>query len=124
MQLGAILASLRDLADLELDTLAVAVAAEQSRRDALNLPYRSLPPPEAAASLPSSQPEADPEPRSEVVAFTTRYGRVWHRFRHCPHLRGREFTEHAAKPSHLRLCRVCSVDGWDHAREPPSESSA
>ena len=124
MQLGAILASLRDLADLELDTLAVAVAAEQSRRDALNLPYRSLPQPEETAPPPSPQPEADPEPRSEVIAFTTRYGRVWHRFRHCPHLRGRELTEHAAKPSHLRLCRVCSVDGWDHAREPPAESSA
>ena len=123
MQLGVILASLRDLADLELDTLAVAVAAEQSRRDAQTLPYRSLPPPEAAASSPPPQPEADPEPRSEVVAFTTRYGRVWHRFRHCPHLRGREFTEHAAKPSHLRLCKVCSVDGWGRDREPPSESS-
>ena len=111
MQLGAILASLRDLADLELDTLAVAVAAEQSRRDALNLPYRSLPPPEAAASLPSSQPEADPEPRPEVVAFTTRYGRVWHRRRHCQHLRGRTLTEHTAPPSNLRLCRTCSLEG-------------
>ena len=109
MQLGVILASLRDLADLELDTLAVAVAAEQSRRDALNLPYRSLPPPEAAASLPSPQPEADPEPRSEVVAFTPRYGRVWHRRRHCRHLQGRTLIEHTAQPSHLRLCKTCGL---------------
>ena len=105
MQLGLILASLRDLADLELDTLALAVAAEQSRRDS------PLPPPEAAPSPPPPQPEADPEPRPEVVAFTTRYGRVWHRRRHCQHLRGRTLLEHTAPPSNLRLCRTCSLEG-------------
>ena len=108
MQLGVILASLRDLADLELDTLALAVAAEQSRRDS------SLPPPEAAPSPPPPQPEADPEPRSEVVAFTTRYGRVWHPNRRCRHLRGRALIEHTAQPPRMRPCKTCS---------PPSQSA-
>ena len=103
-------ASLGDLPSTELDELALAVAAEQSRRVGEEPP---TPPPAAADPVlpePVGEPApGPPQPETETTILTTRYGRVWHRDRRCQHVRQRQVITHAEPPPGLRLCRTCGA---------------
>ena len=93
-----IIAVLHVITDEELNELAIAVAAELSRRQAENL----------AAPEPGAEPPAATS-QAEAIAWTTQYGRVWHNSRQCRHLRHvRQLIEHAEPPGNLRMCKTCA----------------
>ena len=97
MAIGVI-AGLQGITDEELNELALAVAAELSRRQAENL----------AAPEPGAEPPAATS-QAEAIALTTQYGRVWHNSRQCRHLRHvRRVLEHAEPPWNLPLCKTCA----------------
>ena len=101
-----------DLSIAELNEVALAVAAEQSRRVSED---PSAPPLAVDPVLPEPVGEPPPSPpvqEAETAILTTRFGRVWHRDRRCQHLRRRQVITHAEPPPGLRLCRTCG---------PPSE---
>ena len=98
MVLGLI-ASLGDLTDAELNELALAVAEELSRR--------------AIGTTAAAEPAAEPvaAPSAAVAAYTTPFGRVWHRRRGCQHLRrATRVVEHTEPPEGMRCCRTCQQD--------------
>ena len=110
-------ASLGDLPSTKLDELALAVAAEQSRRVGEVPP---TPPPAAAEPvLPEPVGEPAPGPPQPEILTTLRpgSGRVWHRDRRCQHVRCRQVITHAEPPPGFRLCRICV--GLDPLRASP-----
>ena len=101
-------ASLGDLPSTELDELALAVAAEQSRRVGEEPPT----PPPAAADPVLPEPVGEPAPgppQPEILTTLYGSGRVWHRDRRCQHVRCRQVITHAEPPPGLRLCRTCGA---------------
>ena len=103
-----VIAGLRDLSDDELSQLALAVATELSRRES-EVP--AVPPPVAgsATAEPAVEPPTSAEP--EAAAFTTQYGRVWHRSLGCRHLHSRRTFSHMVPPTNMRLCKTCAQAG-------------
>ena len=88
-----------DLTIGDLNVLALAVVAEQSRRlNDLDLPV---------LLEPVDEPPPAPLEPAETGFFTTQFGRVWHRTRRCPHLQGRRVIVHAESPLNRRPCKTC-----------------
>ena len=100
-----VIAGLRDLSDDELSQLALAVATELSRRES-EVPAVSPPVAGSATAEPAVEPPARAEP--EAAAFTTQYGRVWHRSLGCRHLQNRRTFSHMVPPTNMRLCKTCA----------------
>ena len=111
------IASLRDLPDSELDTLALAVATEVSRRAAARAAAQDQRPagPEQESEDLGPEPDPTPEPTGAaqpwfavVPVYIATHGRAWHRYRRCRHLASaKKVTELDAAPSDRRACRTC-----------------
>ena len=90
----SILAQLSALSDADLDSLALAVSVEQSRRlNANDVPAE-----------PAGEPAGAAE---EARVFVTAHGRCWHARRDCRHLLRSRTVREVAVPTDRRPCRTC-----------------